>query len=175
MHTQKKLLRNIRGLIVFFMAALAASGITAFPLRWELGILCQWFGEGTFFGEHIPGLADWLAYVREGIEYNAEHFPFYAYGTDWLAFAHIMIAISFIGPLRDPVRNIWVIHYAMIACVTIIPLAMICGAIREIPFGWRLIDCCFGVFGIIPLIALHIMIKRLEKIQNNALSEPQER
>lgn len=164
--TQKKLLRNIRGLILFFMAALLASGITAFPLRRELEILCQWFGEGTFFGNAVPGLAGWLAYVREGLEYNAEHYPFYAYGTDWLAFAHIVIAISFLGPLRDPVRNIWVIHYAMIACVGILPLSFICGPMRGIPFGWRLIDCSFGVFGIIPLIAIHVMTKRLEKLRN---------
>jgi hypothetical protein len=39
----------------------------------------------------------------------------------------------------------------MIACVAIIPLAFICGPIRQIPFYWRLIDCSFGVFGIIPL------------------------
>ena len=162
---EKKLLRNIRGLILFFMAALLGSGITAFPLRWELGILCQWFGDGTFFGNNIPGLADWLTYVREGIEYNAEHFPFYAYGTDWLAFAHIMIAISFLGPLRDPVRNIWIIHFGMIACVGILPLSFICGPIRGIPFGWQLIDCSFGVFGIIPLIAIHMMTKKLERLQ----------
>jgi Na+/alanine symporter len=101
--------------------------------------------------------------VREGIEYNAVHYPYYAYGTDWLAFAHIIIAVSFIGPFRDPVRNIRVIHYAMIACVFILPLAMICGEIRSIPFAWRLVDCCFGVFGIIPLIAIHKMTKALER------------
>ena len=28
-----------------------------------------------------------------------------AYGTDWLAFAHITIAVAFLGPLKDPVRN----------------------------------------------------------------------
>ncbi len=163
--TEKKLLLRIRGLVLFYIAAILASGITAFPLRWELGLLCTWFGEGTFFGNHIPGLADWLTFVRAGLEYNAEHFPFYAYGTDWLAFAHIVIATSFLGPLRDPVRNIWVIHYAMIACVGIIPLSFICGPMRGIPFGWLLIDCSFGVFGIIPLIAIHKMTRRLERLR----------
>lgn len=149
------------------MAALLASGLTAFPLRWELGILCQWFGNGTFFGEHIPGLAAWLQFVREGIEYNAVHYPYYAYGTDWLAFAHIVITIAFLGPLRDPVRNIWIIHFGMIACVLILPLALICGEIRQIPLGWRFVDCCFGIFGIIPLIIIHKWTKKLEKIKLN--------
>ncbi|MDR2117666.1 MAG: hypothetical protein LBP87_14915 [Planctomycetaceae bacterium] len=159
---KKKLLFRIRCLILFFMVALLASGITAFPLRWELGILCLWFGNGTFFGEHISGLAVWLQFVREGIEYNAVYYPYYAYGTDWLAFAHIVIAIAFLGPFRDPVRNIWVIHFGMIACILILPLALICGEIRHIPLGWRLIDCCFGIFGIIPLIVIHKWTKKLE-------------
>jgi hypothetical protein len=29
-------------------------------------------------------------------------YPFLAYGTDWLAFAHIVIAVFFIGPLVKP-------------------------------------------------------------------------
>jgi hypothetical protein len=157
----RRLLFRIRCLILFFIMALLVSGITAFPLGWELEILCKWFGNGTFCGEHIPGLAVWLNFVREGIEYNTVHYPYYAYGTDWLAFAHIVIAISFIGPLRDPVRNIWVIHNAMIACVLILPLAFICGGIRGIPFGWQLIDCSFGVFGIIPLFLIHKWTKKL--------------
>jgi len=161
--TNTQLLLAIRGLVLFYIVALLASGITAFPLSWELGLLCQWFGEGTVVGNSIPALAHWFAYVREGIMYNAEHFPFYAYGTDWLAFAHIVIAIAFVGPFRDPVRNIWVIHWAMIACVLVILLALICGPIRGIPFGWQLIDMSFGLFGIIPLIVIHVMIKQLEK------------
>ena len=32
----------------------------------------------------------------------------------WLAFAHIVIAIAFVGPPRDPVRNVWVIELALI-------------------------------------------------------------
>jgi hypothetical protein len=161
---KKKLLFRIRCLILLFIIALLASGITAFPLRWELKILCQWFGNGTFFGELIPELAAWLQFVREGIEYNAVHYPFYAYGTDWLAFAHIVIAISFLGPLQNPVRNIWTIHFGMIACVLILPLAFICGEIRHIPLGWQLIDCSFGIVGIIPLIIIHKWTKKLEKM-----------
>jgi hypothetical protein len=39
----------------------------------------------------------------------------------------------------------------MIACLLIIPFALVVGSFREIPFGWRLIDCSFGIFGLIPL------------------------
>jgi hypothetical protein len=78
-----------------------------------------------------------------------------AYGTDWLAFAHIVIAIYFIGPLLDPVRNEWVIHAGLIGCLLVLPLALVCGPLRGIPLYWcgrRLIDCSFGVLGAVPLL-----------------------
>ena len=107
-------------------------------------------------------MKDWLLFVFKGMKTTYSNYPFFAYGTDWLAFAHIVIAISFIGPLKDPVRNIWVIQSGMIACVLIIPLALIAGEIRSIPFFWRLIDCSFGIFGIIPLYICYKYIKKIE-------------
>jgi hypothetical protein len=98
-----------------------------------------------------PAMANWITHVHCGINETSLKFPYLFYGTDWLAFAHIVIAIAFIGPLRDPIRNIWVIEFGMIACLLVIPLALICGPIRGIPFFWRLIDCSFGIIGIIPL------------------------
>jgi hypothetical protein len=50
----------------------------------------------------------------------------------------------------------------MIACVLIIPLALICGPIRGIPFGWQLIDCSFGIVGIVPLWLCRRYINELE-------------
>lgn len=139
-------------MLLFFIIALVVSGLTAFPLRWELDVAARLLGasDSATTGEHA-GLTGWIVKVRNALrETDAEH-PFLAYGTDWLAFAHIVIAVFFIGPLKDPIRNEWVIRAGMIACVLVIPLALICGAIREIPMGWRLIDCSFGVFGFIPL------------------------
>jgi hypothetical protein len=78
-------------------------------------------------------------------------FPFLYYGTDWLAFGHFVIAIAFIGALRDPVRNCWLYTFGMISCALVIPYALIFGGLRGIPLWWRLIDCSFGVFGFIPL------------------------
>ena len=74
-----------------------------------------------------------------------------------------MIAVAFIGPLRDPVRNIWVVQFGMIACVGVIPLALIAGTIRGIPLGWQLIDMSFGIVGIIPLLIVNRLIRRLER------------
>ena len=157
----RRRLLQIRLLLGFFIAALILSGLTAFPLRWELRLLNSWFGEQTPAGAAFPGLAQWLSYVQEGLESTGRAYPFLAYGTDWLAFAHLMIAIAFFGPLKDPVKNIWVVEFGMIACLSVIPLALVCGQIRGIPFTWRLLDCSFGVFGMIPLIIVRRLILKM--------------
>lgn len=88
---------------------------------------------------------------------------FLAYGTDWLAFAHLVIAVAFIGPLRDPVRNAWVVTFGLIACAGVVPLALIAGAVRGIPPYWRAIDCAFGVGGTALLWPCHVAIRELER------------
>jgi hypothetical protein len=145
-------LRYIRLLLILFIVGLVLSGLTAFPLIFELRLLTSWFGKTTVIGSHFPELVYWLSLVREGLEVAGQKYPFLAYGTDWLAFAHLMIALVFLGPLKDPVKNVWVVEFGMIACLMVIPLALICGSIRGIPLFWQLIDCSFGVFGIIPLL-----------------------
>lgn len=142
----------------FFMVALVLSGVTAFPLRWELGLLSTWLGiEPNADPASLTGLRHWIALVREGLEQSHGRYPFLAYGTDWLAFAHLMIAVFFIGPFREPDKHEWTLISGLIACAGIIPLALICGQIRGIPLYWRLIDCSFGVFGAIPLLyCLHL-------------------
>jgi hypothetical protein len=114
--------------------------------------------------EYLPGLMDWISRVRRGLDAADAEYPFVLYGTDWLAFAHLVIAVAFIGPYRDPVRNIWVVEFGMIACAGIIPLALIRGPVRGIPFWWSLIDMSFGVFGVVPLYVVRKKIKRLETL-----------
>jgi hypothetical protein len=147
-----KRLKIIRLVLGLFIIGLILSGVSAFPLAWELRVLTSWISNTTAVGSAFPELTHWLSYVREGLEHAGSFYPFLAYGTDWLAFAHIVIAIAFLGPLKDPVKNIWVVEFGIIACLLVIPLALICGSIRGIPFFWRLLDCSFGVVGVIPLI-----------------------
>ncbi|MEO6148775.1 MAG: hypothetical protein ABIP28_01370 [Mucilaginibacter sp.] len=75
-----------------------------------------------------------------------------------------MLAVVFIGPLRHPVKNIWVIQFGMIACAAILPLAFIAGSIRGIPLFWQLIDCSFGIIGIIPLYFSYRATRTLEQL-----------
>ena len=163
----EKQLRRVKMLICAFVVILILSGVTAFPLVWEIGILESIVGQDSFVAKIFPALSEFISFIHEGIEeVNAEQ-PFMFYGTDWLAFGHIVIGIFFIGAIRDPIRNIWIIESGMIACALVIPLAFICGPIRGIPFFWQLVDCSFGVIGIVPLWWVRQNIKKIEAAQNN--------
>jgi hypothetical protein len=155
--------KRIRTLIIIFMIALSISGLTAIPLVWEVGILRNYLGPGTWFANLWPVMAQWLEAVYKGITITAMTYPFILYGTDWLAFAHVVIAIAFIGPLRDPARNLWVIEFGMIACILIIPWGIIFGTFRGIPSFWSVIDFSFGILGLIPLWLVRKYIIQLAK------------
>jgi hypothetical protein len=148
--------------LVSFVIALAASGLTAFPLQTET----RWLDEivssrGLPFPAHWPALAAWVHLVHQAVAETYARYPFVAYGTDWLAFAHLVIATAFWGPIKDPVRNAWVVDWAMLACVGVLPLALICGEVRGIPLFWRAVDMSFGVFGLLPLFVVRRMIRTL--------------
>lgn len=156
-------LRRTRLWLVLFIIGLVISGITAFPLERETALLNQIFNvAATAPLDGEPALHTWLRRVHEGIVHTNQTYPFMAYGTDWLAFAHLVIAIAFLGPLIDPVRNKWVLQFGIIACVGVIPLALIAGPVRGIPSYWRLIDCSFGVIGVIPLLICLRHVRDLE-------------
>ncbi len=153
-------LNNLRGRVKLCMwimiTGLFISGVTAFPIETEL----------AFFVQHQSGdvsvLSTWLNKVYTAIKQTNVNYPFMSYGTDWLAFAHVMLAILFIGPLIDPVRNIWVVQFGIIAAVCIFPLALIAGSIRGIPFFWQCIDCSFGVITLAVLLPCYKWIKQME-------------
>jgi hypothetical protein len=153
MNKEKKIIRNW---LRFFIFALFISGATAIPVEQEL----------TYIVAHFPfdgSIKGWFEEVLAGIKNTSKNYPFLFYGYDWLAFAHFVLAILFIGPLRDPVKNKWVIGFGVIACLLIIPFALIAGHFRGMPFWWRMIDCSFGVFGLIPLLICLRKIKILER------------
>ena len=153
--------RRIKLWLWLFIVCLVLSGATAFPLQSETALLVRVL-DATGLSSALPALGDWAVLARDGVADGFGRYPFLAYGTDWLAFAHLVIAAAFWGPLRDPVRNIWVIRWAMLACGAVIPLALICGPLRDIPLFWRFVDMSFGVFGVIPLLIVHRLIRILE-------------
>ena len=163
MNKEKKIIRNW---LKIFITALFISGLTAIPVEPEL----------TYVVDHFPfegSIKGWSQEVLIGLQHTSNDYPFLFYGYDWLAFAHFVLAILFIGPFRDPVKNKWVIEFGIIACILIIPFALIAGHFRGMPFWWRLVDCSFGIIGLIPLSICMKNIKRLE-VEEKEKSEKKE-
>ena len=153
-----RLRRRIKILLIIFISGLVFSGITAFPLEWELRL-----ANSLVSREDTPhALAEWIQRVYMGLKETNARYPFISYGTDWLAFAHFVIALVFIGPLKQPVRNIWVVEFGIVACIAVFPLALIAGEVRQIPVFWRLVDCMFGLAGGLILIFCYRDIVELE-------------
>ena len=153
MNRELILRRRIKWLTWFFIVGLFVSGATAIPLGLAVDWLINFLGIEELGSQPVDNfsLETWLFRVQDALFDVQSHHPFLFYGTDWLAFGHFMIALVFIGALRDPVRNRWLFDFGLIACVLVIPFALGFGGLRGIPFWWRLIDCSFGVFGFIPL------------------------
>lgn len=158
MRSQNKELITIRIWLGIFIFGLIVSGATAIPLVSEVGLLHRLVHSQPIFGAEVR---EWIQTVYAGLLDANARYPFLLYGTDWLAFGHFVIAIAFIGPMLDPARNIWVIDFGIIACLLILPYALFFGMLRGIPFWWRLIDCSFGVFGLIPLLLARRATQRL--------------
>jgi hypothetical protein len=163
-HKYVLLKRRVRILLTLFVTGLVLSGATAFVITRGINFLERTFGDGSFMERLFPPMAHWISFVHKGVTaINEGGSGFIFYGTDWLAFGHIVIAVCFLGAIRDPLRNIWVVKFGMIACALIIPTAVICGHIRGIPWFWQIIDCSFGFFGFLPLWISHGYIKQMEQ------------
>ena len=158
-----RLYKLVRLWIGLFMFGLILSGITAIPLEWELNLLDSLLKTWPVW----PALVEWISFIKAGLHETYAHYPFLAYGTDWLAFAHIVIAIAFIGPFRDPLKNIWVVEFGLLACLLVIPAALIFGPLRGIPIFWQMIDCSFGIIGFIPLWVCRQTIHKIEHLPNS--------
>jgi hypothetical protein len=166
MDDERVLRRRIKALTWLFICGLVLSGATAIPLPAELDWLV-----GLTSAAHLvdapastgaPTWALWLTRVQRALHEVDQRSPFIFYGADWLAFGHFAIAIAFVGALRDPVRNRWLFTFGMIACALVVPYAFVFGGVRGIPLWWRLVDCSFGVFGIIPIWLCRRWVDELE-------------
>ena len=157
---------RIRLMLGAVMAGLILSGAAVFLLESTFDLLGRLFGAGTALqAAGADSLAGWVLMVRNAIRETNSQYPFLAYATDWLAFAHFIIAAAFIGALRNPARNIWVITWGMAACLAVFPTAFIAGQIRGIPLSWQLFSCSFGFLAFFPLWLCRVYAVRLERLE----------
>ncbi len=159
-----QLRRRIKACTWLVIVGLVLSGLAAIPLQTELDVLARLLGaENLSANQASSGFVKWILIVREGLHTTYAKYPFVAYGTDWLAFGHIVIAIAFFGALQHPTRNIWLFKFGMIACVMVAPWALFFGELRGVPIYWRLIDCAFGVIGFFPCRIAYRCARELEQ------------
>ena len=163
---ETQLRRRIQLWTWVLILGLVFCGVTALPLQSELDLLARWLGAENLAPEQAAsGFVKWILIVRDGLHSTNAKFPFMAYGTDWLGFAHLVIALAFVGALRHPVRNVWLFTFGMMASVLIIPWALISGEARGVPIYWRLIDCSFAVGGFVPCWLCHRWARELEQLR----------
>jgi hypothetical protein len=132
-----RLEQRIKLVTLLIMAALVLSGATAIPLTSEIDWLVKFTNPQGLSGAKLApsGLALRLMKAQEALHQTKAVYPFLFYGTDWLAFGHFMIALAFIGVLLDPLRNARLFTFGIIACVLVIPYALVFGALCGIPSG----------------------------------------
>ncbi|KKL78938.1 hypothetical protein LCGC14_2019870 [marine sediment metagenome] len=144
------------GIVVF---GLLLAGITVWPAVGELKLAVRivW-GDGAPTG----ALHSFVLRAIEGLESVEASYTFLLYAHDWLAFAHIVLAILFAGAIRDPIRNVWIVQCGLIMCALVPVLAAICIPMRGIPLWWFWIDFAFAPAAALPLWIALRDIRRAE-------------
>ena len=166
-HTLRRRIQICAWLII---AGLVIGGATALPLLHELDLAARFLHASDLSPTQAnSGFVKWILIVRDALHDTYAKYPFIGYGTDWLAFGHFVIALVFVGVLRHPLRNAWLFTFGMIACVLVLPFALLAGEARGIPIYWRFIDCSFGIFGFIPNWLGHKWTRELEMMRAASL------
>lgn len=152
-------------MIAIVAFGLFVSGVTVWPAVWELQAAVQ-----LVWGDAAPEgtLHRFVVQTIDALTVVGEEYPFLFYGYDWLAFAHIVLAILFAGAIRDPVRNVWVVQFGLICCALVPVLAAICVPLRGLPWAWVAIDFAFAPGAALPLWIALRDIRRIEREREKA-------
>ncbi len=156
--TAGRYLVYIRLWLALFMFLLILSGTALLAPFRTLDLLGVSFLTTIF----PQGHSAWLLGLKKALIVAHEQYPYLVFLSDWLFFAHVAIAIAFIGPFRQPLRNRWVIDFGLIVCGLVIPATLIFGALRDIPWYWQVFDMTFGAGGVLLLMIVRRMVRRLE-------------
>ncbi len=162
-------LRRAKWMLAIVAFGLLAAGVTVWPAVWELKTAVR-----LVWGDAAPtgAVHRFLLEVILAIEsVKAEH-PFLLYAGDWLAFAHIVLAILFAGAVRDPVRNVWIVQCGLIMCLGVPILAGVCIPLRGLPWQWFLVDSAFAPAAALPLWIALGDIKRAASAAGSPVPPP---
>jgi hypothetical protein len=153
-------LRRAKWMLGIVAFGLFVSGVTVWPAVWELKTAVHWL-----WGDAEPTgtLHTFVVRAVAGLEATDANYPFMLYAHDWLAFAHLMLALLFAGAMRDPRRNIWIVQCGLIMCALVPVLAGICVPLRGLPRYWFWIDFAFAPGAALPLWIALRDIKRAQE------------
>ena len=159
--------KRAKYMLISVSIGLFISGVTIWPAITELKLglsILNTLGLGE------TQLFEFTTQIRESLIVIKKDHPQIMYGYDWLAFAHIVLAILFYGAAKDPVRNRWVIKCGLIMCALIPVLAAIAIPFRSIPYFWFFIDFAFTPAAAIPLFIAFKDVSKIESASKNIKS-----
>jgi hypothetical protein len=160
---ERAVLRRVRVMLGIVAAGLFVSGMTCYFLPWELRtVIDAVWGRGEGARTWMPQMHAFILKMEQAVLLVRRDYPELFLGTDYLGFAHVLLAILFFGAMRDPARNIWVIQFGLIASVLVIPAAFFFGSLRGAPFLHYLVDSSFGTGAVIFLYAAYRGARSLE-------------
>lgn len=150
-------LRRPRMMLAVVALGLFLSGVTIWPWDPELR-LAIFILEGI--GGPLP-LVELLESILADMRHLRETQSFVLYVADWLAYAHLVLTVLFLMAMKDPVRNILVVQFGLVCCLTVPILAMTCIPLRGLPLFWIVVDSSFALAALPLWIALRDL-QRLE-------------
>ena len=150
-------LKRPRLMLAIVAFGLFISGVTIWPWELELNLaleLARSVGAPLRLIETIEGIR------TDMLRLQAEQ-SFVLYIADWLAYAHLVLTALFLMAMKDPVRNILVVRFGILCCLTVPILAIVFIPMRGIPLFWIAVDSSFA-FAAIPLWIALRDLKQLE-------------
>lgn len=106
----------------------------------------------------------WLQHIQLQLGRDSDLHPMLHFCADLFAFVQLVFALALIGPLRNPIRNQWVIQFGILACCGLIPVALILGPWHGLPMAWRLVSCGAALCGIVTLMLCRHYITLYENV-----------
>ncbi len=150
-------LRRPRIMLLVVAIGLFLSGVTIWPWELELELVLSILAaiDGP------PRLVETIERILADMRMLRDAGSFVLYVADWLAYAHLVLAALFVMAMKDPVRNILVVRFGILCCLTVPILAVTCIPMRGLPLFWIFIDSSFALASLPLWIALRDL-RRLE-------------
>ena len=147
-------------MLVIVAFGLFVSGVTIWPWDIELSFAISAL-------QAIAGpepLIQLLQDIQQDMRLLEQSNSFVLYVADWLAFAHLVLAVLFLMALKNPIRNVLVVRFGILCSLSVPVLAITCIPMRGIPLFWILIDSSFALCA----IPLWIALKDIRRLEHNA-------